>query len=76
MIKCVIKPSRTDCNVCVETADMFDSVSDCENCTCKKRGYLFSINTGLSKGVFAVVIIEGELRTYPIDRIKNIEVED
>lgn len=66
-----ITRSYVDCKMCMDMADMCDQISDCDLCKKPKGTWVDTITNMF--GTKAVVVLEdGKVETYPLDRLKVI----
>ena len=66
-----ITRSYSECKFCNAIADMCNEIPDCAHCKSKKGTWIDTITSLL--GTKAVVILEdGKVEIYPLDRLKVI----
>ena len=66
-----ITRSYADCKMCTDMADMYDQIPDCDLCKKPKGTWVDTITNMF--GTKAVVVLEdGKVETYPLDRLKVI----
>ena len=66
-----ITRSYAECKFCNDIADMFNEIPDCTHCENRKGTWIDTITSLL--GTKAVVVLEdGKVETYPLDRLKVI----
>ena len=66
-----ITRSYAECKFCNDIADMCNEIPDCTHCENRKGTWIDTITSLL--GTKAVVVLEdGKVETYPLDRLKDI----
>ena len=66
-----ITRSYAECKFCNDIADMCNEIPDCTHCENRKGTWIDTITSLL--GTKAVVVLEdGKVETYPLDRLKVI----
>lgn len=72
---CKVKPDRSQCSYCNETAQMFDLIPNCNTCGVANREYeILQIGTGFWSGNYAMVLDPDQkiIKKVSIDRLYDI----
>lgn len=67
-----ITRSFTECKFCNDMAEMCNAIPDCVNCKGRKGTWIDTI-TNLFGTKAVVVLDDGKVETYPLDRLKIIK---
>lgn len=66
-----ITKSYSECKFCNDIADMCNEIPDCAHCKNRKGTWIDTVTSLF--GTKAVVVLEdGKVETYPLDRLKVI----
>ena len=75
MKTCKVKPSASECRMCADTADHFDIVPNCSQCSYKDIRYeLVSVSSGVFCD-YAFVQKHGKISKVYLDDIYDIKEE-
>ena len=76
MRTCSVKPSSGECNMCMDTADLFDGNINCSECGYRKQRYkLIEIVSGIFND-YAFVESNGRILKVSLDRIFDVKEEN
>lgn len=76
MITCKIKPTSKQCNACMEMQRFSDAVAVCSACTriINDATYLHVLPGGFLDEPKAAVIVNGLIKTVPLDCVFDVRV--
>ena len=70
---CKIIPSSSTCQMCVDTAETFDSIPNCGECNYHTKEYeILGFVHGVLRNSLALLLINGKIKEIPIERITDI----
>ena len=76
MQTCKIKPLSSTCRDCMNIADSFNSIPDCNKCLYQTKRYdLIQIGSNFCGG-YAIVQSEGKLQKVALDRVYDIQEKE
>ena len=74
MKTCKVRPSVSQCRMCIDTADFFGQVPNCRKCEDEAEEYeLYNVVTSFFGNDYAIVLCNKEAKKVPLDLIYDIK---
>ena len=70
---CKVRPSSSQCSMCIDTADFFNQVPNCESCEKEAKEYeIFKIETSFFGNDYAILLCNEGAKKVPLDLLYDI----
>lgn len=76
LLICKVKPDSSTCHACLATQEMFNDVDDCSKCQARKDAILLETGCNFWNGHYAIISVDGKIKTVSQDQIYNLRVGD